>query len=67
MKNYTGAIILIIIGIVFQLDIFFDDWNFFSYVIRNYWPSILIIIGISMLFKKNPKRIFCLNICRLKY
>lgn len=52
MKNYTGAIILIIIGIVFQLDIFFDDWNFFSYVIRNYWPSILIIIGISMLFKK---------------
>ena len=52
MKNYTGAIILIILGIVFQLDIFFDDWNFFSYVIKNYWPSILIIIGISMLFKK---------------
>ena len=52
MKNYTGAIILIIIGIVFQLDIFFDDWNFFSYVIKNYWPSILIIIGISMFFKK---------------
>ena len=51
MKNHTGAIILIVIGIVFQLDIFFEDWNFFSYLIRNYWPSILIIIGISMIIK----------------
>ena len=58
MKNYTGAIILIIIGIVFQLDIFFDDWNFFSYVIRNYWPSILIIIGISILFADSSSYFF---------
>ncbi len=52
MKKHIGAITLIAIGIIFQIDIYFENLNVFRYVIRNFWPMILIFIGISMIINK---------------
>ncbi|HJO70673.1 MAG TPA: DUF5668 domain-containing protein [Flavobacteriaceae bacterium] len=52
MKKHIGAITLIAIGIIFQIDMYFDKLNIFGYVIRNFWPMILIFIGISMIINK---------------
>ena len=52
-KTHIGAITLIVVGIIFQLDIYFVEWNFFSYVVKNFWPMMLILVGISMIIKKN--------------
>ncbi|HIG90253.1 MAG TPA: hypothetical protein EYF74_01005 [Gammaproteobacteria bacterium] len=52
-KTHIGAITLIIVGIIFQLEIYFEEWNFFAYVVKNFWPIMLILLGISMIIKKN--------------
>lgn len=42
--SLIGGVILITLGIIFLLAIHFDNFNF-----RDWWPVILIIIGIFVL------------------
>ncbi len=45
--NYTLATILIVLGIIFLISNFIPEWNF-----DKLWPVILIIIGLSILYRK---------------
>jgi predicted membrane protein len=50
-RPYVGGIILIIIGVLFLLDNF--GYASFGELIHDYWPVILIIIGLSLLMRKS--------------
>jgi fumarate reductase subunit C len=46
------GIILLLFGVLFLLDnldlMYFDFWDF----IGNWWPVILIVVGLSIIFKR---------------
>ena len=52
LTGWAPVFLRIAIGIIFQIDMHFDNLNIFGYVIRNFWPMILIFIGISMIINK---------------
>jgi uncharacterized membrane protein len=45
-KNVTGGVILIVLGVLFLLDNLLPSFD-----IGQLWPVILIVIGLSILFK----------------
>jgi uncharacterized integral membrane protein len=49
MKRYWTGVILIVIGAIFLLDSL--GVMEFNYLIRKFWPVILILIGASILWK----------------
>jgi uncharacterized membrane protein (UPF0136 family) len=50
MKNYTVGIILIVVGAMFLLDTL--GIMEFHFVIRKFWPVVLIVIGIGILMRR---------------
>ena len=44
--NITGAVVLIVVGLLLLADNLFDDFNF-----SDYWPLILVAIGVSLVLK----------------
>ncbi len=53
MHNLFWGIIFVLLGVFFLLDnLGYAD---FSEIISNYWPLILVIWGISILFRKKPR------------
>ena len=52
IKEVLGGTILIFIGILFLLDNFLPHFYF-----GDYWPLILVIIGIALIFKATNKSI----------
>jgi ABC-type microcin C transport system permease subunit YejB len=50
MKNSWGGIVLILLGVMFLLDSM--GVMEFNHIIRKFWPVVLILIGINILFKK---------------
>lgn len=55
MRNIFWGIILIILGMLFLLDNM--DVVDFGYVVRTYWPALLILWGISILMKKKEREV----------
>ncbi|MBS0212754.1 MAG: hypothetical protein JSR26_06160 [Proteobacteria bacterium] len=52
MRANVPALILIVLGIVFLLDNL-GLWNVsLAHLVRTWWPAILIVVGVSMLFKR---------------
>lgn len=54
-SSIVPAIIVIVIGVIFLMQNL-GIGNFdFGHLIRVWWPVILIVVGISMLFKRSSK------------
>lgn len=54
--NIVGAIVLIVIGTVFLLDNLGLADISLGRLIRTWWPAILIVVGLGMLFRPHRKR-----------
>jgi hypothetical protein len=55
-SNIVGAMVLIVIGSVFLLDNLGLADISLGHLIRTWWPAILIVLGISLLFRRNHQR-----------
>ena len=56
MRPYLSAFILIAIGLLFLLqNLGIADINL-GHLIATWWPLILIVVGVSMLFKRGSAR-----------
>lgn len=55
-RNVVGAVVLIVIGSVFLLDNLGLADISLGRLIRTWWPAILIVVGISLLFRPHRKR-----------
>ncbi len=56
MRPYLSAIILIALGVLFLLqNLGVADINL-GHLIAKWWPLILIVVGVSMLFKRGSAR-----------
>ncbi|MBS0193406.1 MAG: hypothetical protein JSR34_04105 [Proteobacteria bacterium] len=52
MRANVPALILIVLGIIFLLDNL-GLWNVsLTHLVHTWWPAILILVGVSMLFKR---------------
>lgn len=56
MRPYLSAIILIVIGVVFLLQNLGIADVHLGQLIAKWWPLILILVGVSMLFKRGSAR-----------
>ncbi|SFK99045.1 LiaI-LiaF-like domain-containing protein [Lysobacter sp. cf310] len=54
--NIVGAIVLIVLGTVFLLDNLGLADISLGRLIRTWWPAILIVVGLGMLFRPHRKR-----------
>ena len=55
-SNIVGPLILIAIGILFLLkNLGLTDLNL-GRILSIWWPAILIVVGISLLFKRNSAK-----------
>ena len=45
-ENITGAVVLIVLGLLLLADNLFADFDF-----SDYWPLILVAIGVSLVLK----------------
>ena len=55
-RNVVGAVVLIVIGSVFLLDNLGLADISLGRLIRTWWPAILIVVGISLLFRPHRTR-----------
>jgi membrane-bound ClpP family serine protease len=46
-RNLTGAIVLLVIGVFFLVENFMPSFD-----IGKFWPVILIVIGLVMIFRR---------------
>ena len=46
-RNLTGAIVLLVIGVFFLIENFMPSFD-----IGKFWPVILIVIGLVMIFRR---------------
>jgi hypothetical protein len=55
-SNIVGPLVLIAIGILFLLkNLGLTDLNL-GRILSVWWPAILIVVGISLLFKRNSAK-----------
>lgn len=47
----TGGLILIVLGVLLLADNLFPAFSL-THVVRTWWPLALIVLGVSMLFRK---------------
>jgi len=59
-KQYTSAFVLMAVGVFFLLpeinDIFPSIFNYKTLNLRSYWPLILIVVGLVIIFRKPSSR-----------
>jgi len=53
--NLVGALVLIVIGVLFLLQNLGYGGFDFGDLIRKWWPLILIAVGVGMLFKRSAR------------
>ena len=56
MRPYLSAIILIALGVLFLLQNLGVANINLGHLIATWWPLILILVGVSMLFKRGSAR-----------
>ncbi len=53
--NLVGALVLIVIGVLFLLqNLGYCNFDF-SQLLSKWWPLILIAVGVGMLFKRSAR------------
>jgi hypothetical protein len=53
--NLVGALVLIVIGVLFLLqNLGYGNFDF-SQLLSKWWPLILIAVGVGMLFKRSAR------------
>ena len=51
--NHTGALVLIVLGIIFQMNELDYIWR---WQLRRYWPVLLILLGAWLIFKHGQRQ-----------